>query len=985
MATKPRFSLEPIQQISFRDLMQFRIHEILVVSSLYDAFTLEEDGRLTELIFTEYQDMNLSNAPRVTRVSTAKHALNKLAEKHFDLIITMSRLPDMHPFDFGKKVKESYPKLPVILLASHQREYNYLVSLGKSSDSLDKIFFWFGDSSLFTAIIKFMEDRNNAERDILHGGVRAIIVVEDSPQFYSIFLPMIYRETIKHIYKLMKREYTESLRLLRMRSRPKILLASNYEEAAACFAKYQNNILAVISDVRYPRQGTVDDHAGINFLRMVQSKAPDLPIVLQSKDRENAELAKEVNAYFLDKNSLELVINLREFVVRHCGFGPLIFSSPDKKEINRVNDLRSLEATLATIPAQSIEYHARRNHFSNWLAVRGYFEIADILRSKHARDFEHPEALRTLLLELVRKQRKTQHQNEIIYFDADTYDPEFKFVRFGRGSLGGKGRGLAFINTYMHDFNWYRNNKQIIVDIPHTAVLGTNSYDRFLEENAIDPAVLMEADIAAIDRMFLAGMFDAETVENLKAYLAYHTTPLAIRSSSLLEDSLFQPFAGIYNTYMVPNNGVKTSDRLAAVLNAIKRVYASTFYPAARAYMEATGNRPEDEKMAVIIQNMVGSARNGFYFPSASGLIQSHNFYPIGMMKREEGVISMALGLGRTVMGGNNALRFSPRYPTILPQFYNTQSVLRNSQKSFYAVRIDRVPEKNGALPDHEEELSVKIAWEAGLAPLVASYYSREDSHFYDYFVEDGRPIVTFKPLLGNSKWELTEVFSQIISESRMAMGGEVEIEFALESEADGARPRLYLLQIRPQHTARTSEDIDLENFTQEQMAFRSTLALGNGVNDRIRDIVYVKPRAFSPSMTHQIAREVGQINRSFDTEHPYLLIGPGRWGTSDPGLGIPIGWEQISYARSIVELGLEDFDIDPSFGNHFFQNITALEIGYFKVSVHVKQDYFDWEWLDKLKPVQETEFLRHIRLKKPLTIMIDGKKGVGLALKPKK
>lgn len=981
MNNDQRLILDANHQISFRDLMLRRVHEILIVSSLYDAFILEEDGRLTELIFTEYQDMNLSNAPRMTRVSTGKHALQKLARENYDLVITMSRLPDMHPFEFGELVKEQHPDLPVILLASHQREYNYLMAQHKElTRSLDKIFFWSGDSSLFTAIIKFIEDRKNADRDILHGGVRAIIVVEDSPQFYSVFLPMIYRETIKHVYKLMKREYTESLRLLRMRSRPKIMLASNFEEASAYFAKYQNNILAVISDVRYPRGGEVDEEAGVKFLRMVQSKVPDLPIVLQSKEAKNAAVAQEINAYFLDKNSPELVTNLREFVVKHCGFGELVFSSQDKHEICRVSDLRSLEAALAVVPTQSIDYHARRNHFSNWLAVRGYFEIADILRSKSARDFDNLEAMRTLLLELVRNQRKIQHQGEIIYFDSETYDPEFKFVRFGRGSLGGKGRGLAFMNTYMREFNWYRTNKQIIIDIPHTAVLGTNLYDRFLEMNNIDAASLMEADIETIDKVFLAGIFESETVENIKSYLSYHTTPLAVRSSSLLEDSLFQPFAGIYRTYMIPNNSPKASNRVAAVLNAVKLVYASTFYPDARAYMEATGNRPEDEKMAVILQNLVGTRHGEYFYPISSGLIQSHNFYPIGVMQREEGVVNMALGLGRTIMGGNDALRFSPKHPTILPQFYNTQSVLKNSQKSFFTLPL-KASDQTSA--DSEVKLPVKVAWQEGLAELIASYYSREDGRFYDYAVHDGKPIITFKPLLSSSKWQLTQVFTQLIDECRVAMGGDVEIEFAMDVEDLTTKPRLYILQIRPQHTVKTTEDFEFEEYPLKDLAFKSSLALGNGINEHIRDIVYVKHQKFSPQVTHQIAREIGQLNRTFDTDHPYLLIGPGRWGTSDPTLGIPIGWEQISYARSMVELGLEDFDIDPSFGNHFFQNVTALEIGYFKVSVHEKADYMDWKWLDNLPSAQETEYLRHIHLKKPLSIMIDGRKGVGLALKP--
>ena len=570
-------------------MMQHRVHEILLISSLYDAFKMEEDGRLGEMIFTEYQDMNLSSAPRITRVSTADHALRKLRARHYDLVITMTHISDMDPFRLGRKIKKISADIPVILLASNSREYAWVKQRVDNTTGIDRAFIWFGDSSIFTAIVKYIEDGMNASRDIIKGGVRAIIVVEDSPKFYSIFLPMLYRVIINTTHKLMKHEYNDELRLFRMRSRPKILLATTYEEALALYRKYQKYLLAVITDVRYPRKGKLDPHAGEAFIRILQKKNPSMPMIMQSMEGENELIAMQLGAYFLDKNSPYLVQSLQDFVMRHCGFGDLNFSTRDGRTITRVQHLNALATALAVVPIQSIEYHSRRDHFSNWLAVRGHFDLADFLKPINIDDFEDPEDFRQMLIDTIQKHQSEIQFDKIGYFNIDTYDPNIKAVRFGGGSIGGKARGLAFLSAHLGRFDFSREYKSIRVSVPQFAVIATDIYDQFLELNNLRVKALIAESNAEIDELFLKAVFPGSFMEQLHAYLGMHAGPLAVRSSSLLEDSLFQPFAGIYSTYMLPNCSPALDTRVTQLLEALKLVYASGFHKEAIAYLQSTG------------------------------------------------------------------------------------------------------------------------------------------------------------------------------------------------------------------------------------------------------------------------------------------------------------------------------------------------------------------------------------------------------------
>jgi len=577
------------QRPGFRDMMQHRVHEILLISSLYDAFKMEEDGRLGEMIFTEYQDMNLSSAPRITRVSTADHALRKLRARHYDLVITMTHISDMDPFRLGRKIKKISADIPVILLASNSREYAWVKQRVDNTTGIDRAFIWFGDSSIFTAIVKYIEDGMNASRDIIKGGVRAIIVVEDSPKFYSIFLPMLYRVIINTTHKLMKHQYNDELRLFRMRSRPKILLATTYEEALALYRKYQKYLLAVITDVRYPRKGKLDPHAGEAFIRILQKKNPSMPMIMQSMEGENELIAMQLGAYFLDKNSPYLVQSLQDFVMRHCGFGDLNFSTRDGRTITRVQHLNALATALAVVPIQSIEYHSRRDHFSNWLAVRGHFDLADFLKPINIDDFEDPEDFRQMLIDTIQKHQSEIQFDKIGYFNIDTYDPNIKAVRFGGGSIGGKARGLAFLSAHLGRFDFSREYKSIRVSVPQFAVIATDIYDQFLELNNLRVKALIAESNAEIDELFLKAVFPGSFMEQLHAYLGMHAGPLAVRSSSLLEDSLFQPFAGIYSTYMLPNCSPALDTRVTQLLEALKLVYASGFHKEAIAYLQSTG------------------------------------------------------------------------------------------------------------------------------------------------------------------------------------------------------------------------------------------------------------------------------------------------------------------------------------------------------------------------------------------------------------
>lgn len=969
--------------ISYRDLMKDRVHEILVVASLYDSFKLEEDGRLTELIFAEYQDMNFTNAPHVNRVGTASRALQSIKEKHYDLIISMPRISDMDPFEFGQKVGQIQPELPVILLVASIKESNHYIEMAKyHPNAIDKIFFWSGDSAVLPAIIKYSEDKRNAERDILQGLVRAIIVVEDTPQYYSAFLPMIYKEITRHTAKMMKQEYKDDLKLLRVRSRPRILLATDYEEGLAYFERYQKSILAVISDVKFPKDGIVEEEAGIKFLSTIQAREDSVPLVLQSKNKGLKVKANQMNVRFFDKNSRNLLHDLRNFVVKHCGFDNLVMSTAEGKDAIVVKDLQSFEKALDIVTRESLEYHAQRNHFSNWLAMRGYLEIA--AKVKAFRDLSNIENLRKMMKSLVVEQRKKQHKEAIIdYFDPENYDKDSRILRIGDGSLGGKARGIVFISIFLKRFNWVNRFPDIDIQVPRTAVVGTDIYDQFILTNQIRERFTEDLSDEVIDSVFLNGDFEPGFVDKISSYLKFHPKPLAVRSSSLLEDSIFQPFAGIYSTYMIPSE-ISHEERLKRILEAIKLVYASTFHKRARAYMETTGNRLEDEKMAVVLMEVVGSKHADYYYPIFSGNLLTYNFYPTEGMRREDGIANVCLGLGRTVVNGEKSLRFSPKHPDILLERSTEQSISRNSQSHFYALDLRTGQKKlTGDEEDHLVYLPLDIAEQHNVLHLVASTYSPESKRLSESFDNKDQRVITFSNILKSKKFPLASMLKDLMAFGRRGMGCEVEIEFAADISPDqSSRPVFSILQIRPLITHHEIPLINPQQVESDDFICQSDYCLGNGLKTEIKDIIFVKLDDFSASKTKAIAEEISEWNADFSTDRPFLLIGPGRWGSADANLGVPVNWGNISNVGAIVEVGLPDFYLEPSFGSHFFQNLTSLGIGYFVTSPQDYLDKINFSWINSVESAKESTHLRLLSFDEPICVQIDGKSGRGFILK---
>ena len=973
------------EPLSFRDLMKIRVHEILVVASLYDSFKLEEDGRLTELIFAEYQDMHFTNAPHVNRVASASLALEEIPSGRFDLVITMPRISDMSPFEFGRRVQEIDPNLPVILLVSSAKESNHFVELERSNrGALDKIFYWSGNSSVLPAIIKYSEDKRNAERDILKGLVRAIIVVEDSPQYYSSFLPMIYKIIARHTLRMMKQEYDDDLKLLRVRSRPRILLASSFEEGLAYFEKYQLYILAIISDMEFPVENKLDAMAGIKFLQTIQESENSVPLVLQSKEVKARLLAEAMNVRFFDKNNPNLLEDLRKFVFRHCGFEDLVFEMGEGQEPLVVKDLQSLYNAMDIVPDPAVAYHAQRNHFSNWLAMRGYLEVAT--RVKAFNDLEQLGNFRSLFKALLKRQRRIKHKNAIVdYFNPDNYDPEINLVRIGGGSLGGKARGIIFVSIFIKRFDLGRRFPNVNINVPSTAMVGTDIFDQFLDVNGIKNQLTPELSSVEINRIFLGGQFDQIFVEHLRVYLSYHQKPVAVRSSSLLEDSDFQPFAGVYKTFMIPCCAADLSKRLDLTLQAIKLVYASVFQKLAQVYLKTTGSHPEDEKMAVMIQDVVGERHGDYFYPTFAGNLQSYNFYPFDHIRRSDGIANVALGLGRTVVNGEKSLRFSPKHPQKLPQYYDKRSIFKNSQSHFYALKLsEEKVQMTGDEADHLALLPLAVAEEQGVLQTVASVYSVASDVFRESLFEEGPRIITFANILKWKIFPLDQILIDMMNFGRRGLGCEVEMEFAANAFLDQTRKQTFsILQIRPLITQNEMPLLEYDSIEEEDLICQSESCLGNGLKTQIKHIIMVKLDEFSSAKTRNIVKEIAYFNASLAAEESYLLIGPGRWGSSDPLLGIPVDWKDISNVGAIIEVGLPHYYVEPSFGSHFFQNLSSLCIAYFSTSPKNYQKNLNLGWLDSIKPQKETKLLKQLSFTEPLTIQINGKNGFGFILKP--
>ena len=968
---------------TFQNLMRHQIRDVLLVSSLYDLYLFEEDGRLYDLIRNEYQGFNLSHAPEIIRVASGEEAIELASEQQFDLIITTLHVEDMSSLTLARRIRDAGLVVPIVLLNYDNQEFLELTQHHDTS-VFDGVFIWQGDFRILIAIIKHLEDRVNVDHDTRFAGVQSIILIEDNVLFYSKFLPIIYSEILKQSQRLISEGVNLSHRYLRMRARPKILLCKTYEEAWEYYQKYKETISGIISDIDFLRNGVHDPDAGLEFTRNVKSEFPDIPVLLQSTNKDCEDRAYAVGASFLLKDSPTLLRELQDFMFQNFGFGDFVFRTAAGAEVGRASDLKSLEEQLQTVPDESVQYHAERNHFSKWLKARTEFWLAHKLRPRKVSDYPSVGGLREDILSLLREYRHIQQIGQITDFNKETFDPTVSFARIGGGSLGGKARGLGFVNLLLHNQRIGTRFDNVNIHVPPAVVIGTEVFDQFLADNNLHTFALNSTDDQEITRRFVeAPRFPQEVVAALSDFLELMPVPLAVRSSSLLEDSQYHPFAGVYETYMIPNNHLFFQERLNELIATIKRVYASTFYQSAKEYIRITTYRLEEEKMAVIIQKMVGTLHGTRFYPDFSGVAKSHNYYPIPPQKSEDGIVSVALGLGKTIVDGGNAVRFCPKYPRQLLQFSSVKETLQNSQESFYSLEMDREP--IGPQETHDILLvrhGLEDAEKDGPLRFVGSTYSRENDAIYDGLSRPGRRVVTFAPIFKDHMFPLTGIVELLLDIEKSGMGAPVEMEFAGNLSGPRPMPREFgILQVRPMVLARESQVLDVENVDSTSLICRSSSVLGNGVLEDIHDVVMVDVDRFDRARSREVATEIGQMNEKLlSGKRPYLLIGVGRWGTLDPWLGIPVKYDQICGARVIIETGLRDIAVHPSQGSHFFQNITSFMVGYFTVQT---DDFIDWNWIRKQAAEEEMRYIKHLNFKKPLIVKMNGHSNKGIILKP--
>jgi len=929
-------------------------------------------------------------------------ALSTLSQESFDLVITMPLRDSFDPYTLSRKIQDQFPKIPVILLV-HDTGILFSTPENIDHDSICRLFVWNGNTDMLLAMIKSTEDQMNVYPDTKRAMVRVIILVEDSPTYLSSILPLLYREIVTQTREIIDDSINEEHRILRMRARPKILIAENYEDAENLFRKYKPYLLSVFSDVRFPRNGTLDDHAGFHFCNMIKKEKPGLPLLMLSSDDANRKKALEIPSVFLNKNSPSLHTEIRTFLEQYLAFGDFIFRRPNGEEVARVSSLYQMEKAIPSIPDESVYFHAEKDHFSTWLMARSEIQLASKLQPVHITDFSSTQEIKNYLVDCLRKKRKSRQRGIIADFSSDGFYSDMDFTKIGTGSLGGKGRGLAFISSRLgRNSTLWETFPSARVSIPKTLVITTEYFDSFVTTNHLKVLADSRESDLYIAKKFLESNLPHELVNKLTTYLSSVRQPLAVRSSSLLEDAQFQPFAGIYKTYMIPNNHPKISIRLNQLLRAIKLIYASTYFEAPKAYSTNTAHRIEEEKMAVVIQQITGKEYDGFHFPPISGVAQSYNFYPVSYMKPEDGVVHIAFGLGKTVVEGGTALRFSPRYPQFLPQYSTVDDILKNSQKKFFGLNMSDFSDEFGIsinqnghavfdstltqLEIHNFEPTIET--NRTLRNLFSSFVA-EDHRIRDSFLSNTQHVLTFSNILKYNDYPLSGLLAALLEIGQAGMGAPVEMEFAVNFPDEQnlnerrTKPELVILQIRPMVINRRNVNIRIEQNEIKHAFCFSDNALGNGMIEDIHSIVFVKPDAFDPARTVEIASEIGKINKLLvEKQEKYLLIGPGRWGSADRWLGIPVSWKDISGVGVIIETASDQVQADPSQGTHFFHNITSLGIGYLTVA-NQGQGFLDEQWLENLPVQQETTFLRHATLQNPMMIKIDGKASRAVIVKP--
>ncbi|MGA6925760.1 MAG: PEP/pyruvate-binding domain-containing protein [Desulfosarcina sp.] len=961
----------------FHELMSNKVFEILLVASPYDAYILEEDGSLASKIINEYRGLNLSRPPRITQAANATQAMRMLASKAFHLVITMPHLDDMDVSDLGHRIKRDHPDLPVVLLA-HSVKGIYPPPEGKDLSGIDRVFIWSGDSDLLLAIVKSMEDRLNVAVDTQKAMVRVLILVEDSPLYTSYFLPLIYKEVVNQTQEVLEESLNQEHRLLKMRARPKILIAENYEQAMHLYRQYGDYLFGIISDTRYPKDGRITADAGYTFLRAVRRAIPDLPLLMISNEPHNQKLAEQVPATFLDKNSDDLPSEIHRFFLGSLGFGDFIFRDSDGSEIARAANLKALEAVLPNIPDESLLYHAMHNRFSNWIMARGEIVLASRLRKARAVDFAGADEIRHYLISHIHALRKWRQKGVVVHFNSRDYDPEISdFVKIGNGSLGGKARGLAFVaNLLRRSPQLQERYPDVTIQVPKTLVVTTEGFDAFVSHNDLDPSAMARQPDDQIAGAFLAGEMPPWLSDQLHHYLKAVCLPLSIRSSGLLEDVHNHPFSGLYKTYMLPNNHADFSIRCSQLMTALKLVYASTWFKDPRTFLNGTAYRLRRDQMAVIVQELVGRRYGAFFYPDISGIAQSHNFYPVAPQKAEDGVARVVMGFGRGIPEGEASLRFSPAYPQVLPQFSKTEDILANAQRTFWALGLEDLPDdlyfERGV---NVEKRNVDEAADEGPVQRLAGTYVPSEHRIRETVHIPGARLLTFAPVLKYGTFPLPGLIKELLTIGREGMGCAMEFEFSINLTGDTEHKGTFnILQMRPMSAGEDLRDVEVTQAETARALCYSTQALGNGRRQTMADIVYVRPDTFDPKEMPAIARAIAAVNQTLVREgRPYLLMGPGRWGSFDRWLGIPVKWRDIKGVGAMVEIRNASLNADPSHGSHFFHSITANGIPYLTVTEGT-DDIIRWDALRTLPLTYSDPYLNHVRLQHPLILKCDGR-----------
>jgi CheY-like chemotaxis protein len=990
MALKPDL-IDPekfsFQETAFNLLMQKRISRVLLICSAYDAFMLEEDGRVDEQIFNEYVSLHLRYPPRFVLADTAEEAFKILEKEQIDLVIEMLSIRDIDTFELAQRIKKKYSAIPIVVLTHFSREVSMRLR-NEDLSAIDYVFCWLGNADILLAIIKLIEDRMNAEFDMDSVGVQAILLVEDSIRFNSIYLPILYKIVFKQSREFMKEALNEHQKMLRMRGRPKILLATNYDDALDLYKKYKNNLLGVISDVSFKDDLRKIEGAkgGIDFCQIIHGEDPFMPFIFQSSDLANQKLTDNLDAGFIHKHSKTLSLDLRDHIIRSFGFGDLIFRDPETlDELARASDLQSLQYMIMKVPDKSFSYHSSRNEISRWLNARALFSIANLFRQLKIEDFNNLSEVKNYIFKAIGNYRMTKGRGIIANFNKDSYDEYLTFSRIGEGSIGGKARGLAFSNSIIKKYKLYNKYPNVTISIPRTVVISTDIFEEFMESNKLYEIALSDIPDEEILDHFLKSKLPVRLLQDLHAYISAIKNPIAIRSSSKLEDSHYQPFAGIYSTYMIPRNPGDAALTLKPLCDAIKAVYASVFYRSSKAYITATANVIDEEKMGIILQEVCGTRYGDRFYPTLSGVARSINYYPIKPETSADGIANIGYGLGKYVVDGGASIRFSPKYPKKIIQLSNLNSVLRETQKTFLALNLTDFS-FTPTIDDSANLLRLKIseAESDSSFSFAASTYDMENQMIKDDIHTQGKRVITFSHILNHNTFPLAEILDTILEIGHKEMGTPIEIEFAVNLDTPEGLPKVFsFLQIRPIVSNEQRITFKIEKVNTEETIVYSQSALGNGIIDNINDLVYIKPDSFKSSDTKLIAKEIEQLNQQFICKKKnYILIGPGRWGSSDPWLGIPVKWPQISEARIIIESGLDHYRIDPSQGTHFFQNITTFGVGYMTINPYMKDGFLDIDFLSAQPAQNESRYLRHIRFESPLIVKIDGRQNIGVIYK---